>query len=630
MNLGKFSHLKRSEILWIITFLTLFLFHPLFSDSLIENYGAIFLLDKATTQVYNSGKVETLIHERIKITGEKGRKFAELKIPFDSTRQRVKVITAFTKTSRGKILHVSSKNRRVVTPAELTKFAPLYPGIKTYTITFPGVEIGSIIEYKYELLTFKPLIKGHFWDGFYFQSTEPFKDSIYILKVPKGKKLLIKEFGVKLKGKMEKRGWDIYVWEKRNVPPLIPEVLMPPMEEIVPKVLISDYKNWKEIGKWFSGLFKESFTETDEIKKLVLKLTKGKNREEKIESIYNYICKNIRYVGLEMGIHGYKPHKAKKVLKFKYGDCKDKATLMVTMLKVASIESYPALINAGNKIVPGLPSPGQFNHVIVYIPKGKSYLFLDPTSEIFSFPTLPPSDENKFTLIISEKNPSLIKTPIIPARENLRKRIINASIDKDGNLYADVRIKPSGIFEAGLREGFRYLSDVERKMYLERELNKFLPGTELLSFKLKGLERLSSPFEEDYSFKTERFGIKVGEKLIFSPALIDKLTNTGVVSLKKRNYPLRFGYLKTTEEDIKYKIPESYEVETLPEEKEIREDFGYYFSKIKEENHFLVYKRILTISSYEIEQGKYEKFKKFYEGISRHDRIPAILTKNKN
>jgi len=179
-----------------------FVLFPLFAFSLESgNEGAIFLLDKAITQIYPTEKIETTVHQKIKIVGERGKKFAELEIPYDNERQKVRILKAFTITPEGKTIKVSSKNIKVVTPAHLTEFTPLYPGIRSYTITFPGVEIGSIVEYKYKILTFKPLMKNHFWDGFYFQSTEPFLHSIYILKIPRGRKFSYKEFGVKLKNK---------------------------------------------------------------------------------------------------------------------------------------------------------------------------------------------------------------------------------------------------------------------------------------------------------------------------------------------------------------------------------------------------------------------------------------------
>ena len=302
---------------------------------------------------------------------------------------------------------------------------------------------------------------------------------------------------------------------------------------------------------------------------------------------------------------------------------------MVTMLKIAGIKSYPVLINTRTEIIPEIPSPGQFNHAIVAIPYKDNSLFLDPTSEVFKFPHLPPFDQNRFCLVVKKENSVFTKTPLFPPDTNLRRRIIKAEIDRNGNLYAEVEVKPEGIYEAGLRSGFRYLKEIEQKRRLERELNRIFPNTELLSFSIKGLGDLSSNLEERYSFRTSNYGIRIRNKIIFCPALIDKISNTEIVALKERKYPLRFGYLRRKEEIIEYKIPENFKIEVLPPKKEINKKFGYYLSEIiPASGNLLKYRRIFEIKAYEIKVDQYKEFKKFYEEISHQDRLPVILTES--
>jgi len=588
--------------------------------------GAVFILDKATTKLFSTGVIETTIHQKINIVGEKGKKFAELQIPFDSERQKVKINFAYTITPENKVLKISSKDIKIVTPAELVEFAVLYPGIKTMTVTFPGVEIGSILEYQYKITTFKPQIKNHFWDEFYFQSTEPFVQSIYILEVPKNKKIFYKEYGVELKEKQIKENSIIYIWEKQNVPSIIPEPNMPSLEEFIPRIYVTTFEKWEEIKNWFYETSKGCFVETSEMKKLVSELTENKSFEEKIANIYHYVSSNIRYVGLEMGIHGYKPHQSDEVFNLKYGDCKDKATLMITMLKIAGIEGFLTLIHTEKKLNKEIPSPGQFNHAIVSIPYNNKYLFLDPTSEVFRFPNLPPSDQNKGVLIISPDKQTLAETPLFSPENNLKKRVSEAYIDENGNLKTDVKIIPSGIFEAVLKSNFRYLKEIERERSLSAELNNSLPGSNLLKIDIKGVEDVSLPVEETYSFYTKNYGIKVGDKIIFQPGLLDKI-NTKLVSQETRNFPIKFDFLWQNEEIVKYKIPESFKIETIPPAKEIKTEFSYFSVKIEKEDSSLIYHRIFTINIPEISPQLYPEFKKFYEDVSYQDRLPVILTK---
>ncbi|MCM8806404.1 MAG: DUF3857 domain-containing protein [Candidatus Omnitrophica bacterium] len=600
----------------------LFLIYSLFCFP-TEN-ETVYLLDFASVKVYLNYTTETLVHQKIRIGDEKGKKFSHLRIAFNSEREKIEFIEGYTILPNGKRITITQKDIKIVTPAELTKYSSLYPGYKVMSIDFPGVEIGSIIEYKYKIFTYKPLIENHFWDGFYFQSTEPFLISRYELTVPKKFKIKIYQKDVELKERKEKFGSIKYIWEKKNVPGLIEEIFMPSIKEIVPKIYVSTFQSWEEIGKWFYEISKSEGKEKI-LEEVVDELIKGKkNNEEKIISLYNYVCSNIRYVGLEIGIYGYKPHPPLEVFKAKYGDCKDKANLLKKMLEIAGIKSYLALVNTESQIEKDIPFPGQFNHAILAIPKEDFYIFLDPTTEVMKYPEIPFYEEGKLTLVCGE-NPEIVKIPISSPEKNIRKRNIIASMDKEGNLKGEVIVIPKGMFEASLRNSFRYLKSIERERHLVKELNTLLPGTKLLSLEITGLESLDKQLIEKYQFFTSQYGLQVTNKIIFSPVLIDKLTDLSIVSLEERKYPLRLGMNYIKEETIEYKLPENIEVETLPSSIEINESFGKYLLNIQKTKDGLLLKRILEISKTEIMPEEYIKFKEFYKKIAFYDRLPVIL-----
>jgi hypothetical protein len=609
--------LRKNKVILFIFFLFCFFIH--------SNNENVFLIDFASVQLFPDYKRETLIHQKIKIENEKGKKFGHLQIPFDSERERIRFIEGFTILPNGKKLKITSEDIKIVTPAEFTEYSSLYPGFKVMSINFPGVEIGSIIEYKYQIITFKPLIEKHFWDGFYFQSTEDFALSRYELKIPKKIKLQIYEKDIKLLEKKESFDYITYIWEKRDVPSIIEEILMPPLSEIVPKVYLSTFSSWEEIGKWFFEISKTDKSKEKEIGGVVEEIIKNKKtEEEKIISLYNYVCSNIRYVGLEMGIHGYKPHHPEDVLKAKYGDCKDKANLLKRMLEIAGIKSYITLVNTEREVEKEIPFPGQFNHAILAIPKENNYLFLDPTTEVMKYPDIPTYEQDKYSLVCSE-NPELVKIPVFQPERNLRKRIIYANLDKNGNLTGEVTVIPNGIFEAGLRNAFRYQKQIERERSLMRELNTILPGTKLISLEIIGLESMENQLIEKYKFFTENYGIKVGNKIIFQPSIIDKLSDISIVSLTERKYPLKLNTFYRKEEIVEYKLPEKAEIEALPSSIEINEKFGKFSTQFKKSDSGLTFIRIFEINKLEINPEEYQKFRDFYRKVSFYDKLPVIL-----
>src|SRR5262249_50949561 len=138
-----------------------------------------------------------------------------------------------------------------------------------------------------------------------------------------------------------------------------------------PTVKMTTFRTWDEVGRWYNELQRPQLAETPKIQAKAAELTKGLNTDdEKIRAIYNFVATRFRYVSLSFGVGRYQPHAAEDVLSNEYGDCKDKHTLLASLLGAAGIEAWPALLNSNGKIDPDVPTPGQFNHVITYIPHG--------------------------------------------------------------------------------------------------------------------------------------------------------------------------------------------------------------------------------------------------------------------
>ena len=128
-------------------------------------------------------------------------------------------------------------------------------------------------------------------------------------------------------------------------------------------------------------------------------------RKEKIKRLYEYVTANINYVGIELGIWAIKPHPARLILKEKYGDCKDKTTLLSTMLASTGIRSYPVLISAGasRSVVREIPSLAYFNHMILAVEEndGADFIWLDSTVETCAFGDFPASNQDRWALILN-------------------------------------------------------------------------------------------------------------------------------------------------------------------------------------------------------------------------------------
>jgi transglutaminase-like putative cysteine protease len=151
---------------------------------------------------------------------------------------------------------------------------------------------------------------------------------------------------------------------------------------------------------------------TPEITAKAAELTKNApNDEAKLHALYSYVSTQFHYIGVAFGIGRYQPHSAAEVLANQYGDCKDKHTLLASLLAAVGIPAYPALISTSREVDGDVPSPGQFDHVITFVPREAGPVWLDTTTEVGPYQYLASPLRDKHALAIwKDKPPALVNT----------------------------------------------------------------------------------------------------------------------------------------------------------------------------------------------------------------------------
>ena len=132
--------------------------------------------------------------------------------------------------------------------------------------------------------------------------------------------------------------------------------------------MFSTFHSWEEIGAWYSNLERERRAPTAEVRAQADEIVRGQTNDlDKIRALYEWVSRNIRYVSLSFGVGRYQPHAAAEVLQNRYGDCKDKTTLLEAMFEAEGFHGLPVLINSKAEIDPDVPTPLQFDHAITFI-----------------------------------------------------------------------------------------------------------------------------------------------------------------------------------------------------------------------------------------------------------------------
>jgi hypothetical protein len=214
---------------------------------------------------------------------------------------------------------------------------------------------------------------------------------------------------------------------------------------------------WADVGIWYEGMLRDVERGSPGLHALAEQLINGSEEpRQRLAQLLAFVRNDVRYVAVEVGIGGYQPSPPAKVLERRWGDCKDKSLLLVSLLETAGIEAFPALIrlSMGQDIDRSFPVPDRFNHMIVAVPSEQlvrepldpvagGYLFLDPTQERGGLGWLHPADQSKGALVVRAERSALVVTPDCSSIEGSRL-LADIELADDGSATGTVELLLSG------------------------------------------------------------------------------------------------------------------------------------------------------------------------------------------
>jgi len=622
---------KRLLILFLSFALILYLLN--LAQAQTASRGAIILLDEWKSSFDDQGREKRHVHIRIKLLNRKGiQEFGEVVIPFSTEFEKLKVLHAFTLLPSGIRINPDSKAYNIVSPP-FVKDAPIYSDLKYQTISMPALCPGAIIDYAYEK-TIKPYMKGDFWSSNLFQQYYPVKRAVYQLEFPACRFLKIKKKNLTaLPVIKEKNGRKIYTWELEDLPAIDKEHDAPPLEEIAARVSVSSISSWDKVASWYTELSREAMQPDEAIRKEARRLTAGLNSPwQKVEAIYNYVAINIRYVGVEFGINGYKPHPAAQTFRLKYGDCKDHSTLLISMLKAVGIDAYPVLIptSSVSPLDADLPTPAVFNHEIVAVHLNGKFVFLDSTAETASCGMLPPSDQGRKVLIIDGKRAILAKTPVFPSSFNQENYSGDFKLYGNGALEGQVKFSYSGVYAMFERHRFLYATERERRRFLEAKASEISPGASIENIYISDFHNLIQPeVITSFHLKDNQFATKTAHMLLFHPPVVVYTRLCQQVALRKRRYSYRIGYRMEKHTRAVVTLPNGYVLFFIPESYTYENKVGSFCIRWRKEGKKIIYTSVFSMKQSEVSPRDYPSLRALFNNAVKAMKNQIIILKQK-
>ena len=594
--------------------------------------GAFILFCDEKVEVTAQNTQVSTLHYIIKILNERGKEdFSESHIGYDSTYETVELEYARTIKPDGTVVDVGIRHIRDV--SKYLNF-PLYSNARVYIISFPEITEGASIEYKIKVHRNQLINKKDFVVSYPLQAQEPIITANLSIILPRQRTLYIKtlnerynDFGANLKPKIKSQdNCLIYIWQFKNIPQIIPESNMPESVEINPTILVSTFSSWQEIYDWWWKLSQDKIKADASIKDKVQELISNENSEAaKIKAIYNFCAQKIRYVAVEYGQAGYEPHFAFDIFKNKYGDCKDQAILLVSMLKEAGFHAFPVLIPTKdcynlNKDFPSV----LFNHCIAAVSIKDKIIFVDPTAQTCSFGDLPADAQGRRVLVFKEDGYEIQNTPLYPAEHNLIKKRLLIKVNRDETITAQKTIFSLGLYDQGQRLWMLYTPPELIRESLKEEIQSISIGATLDSYSIKNLDDLDIPVILNYAFRGLEYFTIAGKARIM-PQLAG--LNTSLVAKDKRKYPIEFPVLDVKETILEIELPRNFVIKYMPPRITEESPWLKFMVEYNQKNNKIYFREKIELKKNIISQEDYPSFKVFFEDIAKKVKQRIILEK---
>jgi hypothetical protein len=557
-------------------------------------------------------------------------------VGFENNDRKVISIQTWTISPSGRVTQSGKKD--LITGSDFASFE-VFSDDRVKMVRIPGAEDGSLVGY--EIVT-----QGHVpISGQKFQMEEeiPVRQAELHVSVPSGSVHWFLNHSDRVEVvNQSPNGAD---FRAQNRPAIPEESDAPPFSSLAAVVFVNydpkgpeAQKSWEEAGHSYHALFDNGEKPETEIASQVGTLTNSQSEVlPKIDALYTYVSREIRYVAIEIGIGGYQPHLPADVYKNKYGDCKDKASLLISMLGKIGLRGYPALVGTRGDVEadPAAPTLAAFDHMIVAFPvpaglraaveKFPAYdprnqiLWMDPTSETAPLGQLPEMDQGVFGLIAYPDRGDLQRIPEAPPEQNGSEYVVDLRLQSDGTGTANVDAKYLGISNARRHSFYRGRSQSEILKAFEERVTQYVNQASFRHASISGAEDNRQQIAEQFSFAGNFVTASTGDGWFFRPLILSGIAVPEVPS-RPRQLPLDVGAPYHVKCIYREELPAGMRVERLPDKLSVKSEFGEVTIEYSTSGNILVATQTVSFTQSRIPPEKYPDFRNFVNAYIRSTR----------
>ncbi len=607
--------------------------------------SAVVLLDNTTLSVGSDGKSIEKHRRVVKILRPNGREQGIVGVPFDKDTK----ILSFHVWSVGPDGHEYQMKDDEMMEIGYPGQGNFYEDMRIKLAKPAGLDPGGVVAYEYEQRN-APYEHESTW---FFQDDIPHMQQSYTLELPAGYAYQTVWAHHELVKPADLEGGR-YRWDLSTTPAIdLDRVPMAPsMKSLMGRMTIhyapkgqtsSPIGTWQEVGDFYDQLARDRMVSNPEIAAKTAELVAGKaDFYDKIESVGEFVQKQIRYFVIEKGIGGRQPHPAADIFHNRYGDCKDKATLLSAMLSSVNVHSILVLVDSDRGFVDPLAPSVLGNHAIaaIEIPKGyespklrsvvlaksgRRYLIVDPTSEKTPFGQLESGLQGGYGVLVEGKESEIVELPVLSPTLNTVNRSAKFELQPDGSLKGNIVEKRFGDLSSYRRYLYTMGDAKEQKKDLDRILSLDFGSFNVTEFKVENAEVLNKDLTTSFNLSADRFGRTMGGLLMVRPRV---LGSEGMALDKKaRSIPIDLRQTMVAKDDFTIVIPADYMVDELPDPVKLDVGFASYESSSQLTGTSLHYTRTYTVRQVSLPADRYADVQRLAAAIDADEQNHAVFKK---
>jgi hypothetical protein len=613
-----------------------------------ETTKAVILLDDETYTVAPDGRATLHEREVVKILRPQGRDYGYPSVWYDKDS---KILSMHVWSIDPAGHEYAVKNNEMHDISAPGDGGELYDDDKARVADPPGRDPGGVVAYEYEERA-RPYLAEATWE---FQGELPVLNQSFTLILPPGYTYATtwahhaKIDAIDLENQH-------FRWEMNNESAIdLDRIPLSPaygslaarmtVHYSAPGMVALQDSTWQGIGEWYATLEHDRLTATPDIAAKAAELTAGKTDfYDKAEAIGNFVQQQIRYVAIEIGIGGYQPHTADDIFRGRYGDCKDKATLLSAMLSSVGIHSALLMVDtqrgvidpnapsiAGNHMIGAIEIPSGYDsprlHSVVTAKTGKRYLIFDPTWDQTPFGQLEDNLQGSYGILMEGSDSQVIQLPVLNPDLNTIQRTANLQLTPDGSLKGIVTEKYFGDLAQQGRWVFGHEDATKQQEYLDHSVAQDFMAASLTDLKVQNVSALDKDFTTTFDLQAAHFADSVGPLLMVRPRVFGSYALP--IDHKTRKIPIDLEQTMQGTDSFNIQLPDGYVVDELPDPVKVDVGFASYQSSTELQGRILHYSRTFTLRTVTLPPAEYPELQRLVSVIGADEDSRVVLKRGK-